>query len=769
MMIGCYNSNNLHSSARKGILNLIPKPNKDARYVKNLRPITLLNTDYKIIEKAIANKMIPALEHIIHTDQRGFMKDRRISVNIRKMLDIIHEAKKEDLEAVVMSLDFVKCFDKCSFSILHGSLEYFEFGKYVKEWTQILYKDFSVRVQNNGNFSQEIPIEKGVHQGGCCSSIYFLVIAEILAISLRKNQDIEGITIHDIRNLLNQFADDLDIFSLCTEKSISAIYQELEFFRLQSGFTVSYEKTTLYRIGSLRHSDAQMYNMAQFAWSNKDINVLGVTISHEDIIEKNYLGIINKVKTTLNAWHNRGLSLMGKMQVVNTLVASLFVYKMMVLPTIPQNIIKNVDNIIRDFIWNGKKSKIAYKVLQNPKSEGGLNLVSLGKKDIALKATWPKILYSEKDYGHLVYNIIGCKTIMEDIWRCSFLSQDVKDMNIENNFWVDVLKSWGDFNFYKNRRVENQYIWLNSHIKVAGKMILWEKAYCMGLKYVHQLFENGGFISYEQACSNYKLTTMEFNSLKTAMPKEWKDFFSRTEKATYMPIPPHNFDMYTCAQCTSLSQDAYKFQQDDVMLIHNKYLQWVSDLGSDFCEGICDYGKLHLEIYKVTNITKFRSFQYRVLHRALVTNIHLAKWNIVTTENCTFCGKDRETIVHLLCDCEKVKSLWQKVGEFIRSMFPSLNFHISAQNIITNHLTPIRGHAINFICLLTKQFIYRQRCAKESLTFTVLKNYVERMKNIEKYIAIKNNKMRVYNKKWLANDSTINQLGIFVNEYCENM
>ena len=124
MVMDVYNTQYLHETAREGILNLIPKANKDTRYVKNLRPITLLNSDYKVIEKVIADKMIPALEHIIHNDQRGFMKNKRISVNIRKMLDIIHHAKEEDLEAVVLSLDFVKCFDKCSFSILHGSLDF---------------------------------------------------------------------------------------------------------------------------------------------------------------------------------------------------------------------------------------------------------------------------------------------------------------------------------------------------------------------------------------------------------------------------------------------------------------------------------------------------------------------------------------------------------------------------------------------------------------------------------------------------------------------
>ena len=36
------------------------------------------------------------------------------------------------------------------FSILHGSLEFFRFGDVIKQWTKILYKDFSVKIQNNG-------------------------------------------------------------------------------------------------------------------------------------------------------------------------------------------------------------------------------------------------------------------------------------------------------------------------------------------------------------------------------------------------------------------------------------------------------------------------------------------------------------------------------------------------------------------------------------------------------------------------------------------
>ena len=183
-----------------------------------------------------------------------------------------------------------------------------------------------------------------------------------------------------IRNLLNQFADDMDVFTLCTEGSIRALYKELKDFYYQSGFKVSYDKTTLYRIGSLRHSCAQLYDIDEYHWSNKDITVLGVKVSHEDIIEKNYDELIEKATKLLTAWQNRQLSLIGKVQVVNTLVASLFVHRMMVLPIIPNSVVKKLDNLIRQFLWNGKKAKIAYNILQNPRTKGGLGLVNLKKK-----------------------------------------------------------------------------------------------------------------------------------------------------------------------------------------------------------------------------------------------------------------------------------------------------------------------------------------------------------------------------------------------------
>ena len=74
------------NSALNGITNLIPKPTKDSRRLKNLRPITLPNVDYKILEKAIANTSKLVMDSIIVQDQKGFVSNKRIAMNIHKCL-----------------------------------------------------------------------------------------------------------------------------------------------------------------------------------------------------------------------------------------------------------------------------------------------------------------------------------------------------------------------------------------------------------------------------------------------------------------------------------------------------------------------------------------------------------------------------------------------------------------------------------------------------------------------------------------------------------
>ena len=108
MIKAVFESRKLSVSARTGLMNLILKVQKDMRFLKNRHPIKLLNADYKVIEKMLANRIVPALDYIIDIDQKGFMSDRRISINIRKIFDILAYAEQEKLDAIILSLDFEK-------------------------------------------------------------------------------------------------------------------------------------------------------------------------------------------------------------------------------------------------------------------------------------------------------------------------------------------------------------------------------------------------------------------------------------------------------------------------------------------------------------------------------------------------------------------------------------------------------------------------------------------------------------------------------------
>ena len=410
-------------------------------------------------------------------------------------------------------------------------------------------------------------------------------------------------------------------------------------------------------------------------------------------------------------------------------------------------------------MWNGGKSKIAYKILQNPKTEGGLGLVNLRNKDIALKATWPQILHSEHQYSQVVYSIMRCKQLQDDIWRCRLLPEDVKGMKIEC-FWRDVLYSWNQYNYFYNFRIENQLLWYNSSIRINNRVFMWNNIHKRGLKYVYQLFENQKYKSDEQVWEEFGLSKLEYNSIKTAMPESWKNFFTAHSACTYLPVPPHTYD--TVVMCQTKNKYIYKYISEDITLVVNKFNKWSAELGEEVCSNIYEFNKEFQYIYKLTNITKLRSFQYRLLQRGLVTNINLFKWKIRDSPNCLQCHQTQESTLHMLWECPKVQVLWVELWKYLTDRFSVNIIEPTAKSILLNRV--VKGnHVINFICLLTKQYIYRQRCLGKDLSVVHLKTIIVKTQAVEKYIAVKNSRLVVHEKKWgTHNGSCLQQ---YIEEY----
>ena len=83
-----YQQGQLSETQKQGIITLLDK-GKDRTLLKNWRPISLLNTDYKIASKAIAQRLKLHIPSLIHHNQVGYVKGRCITENIRTLADLI--------------------------------------------------------------------------------------------------------------------------------------------------------------------------------------------------------------------------------------------------------------------------------------------------------------------------------------------------------------------------------------------------------------------------------------------------------------------------------------------------------------------------------------------------------------------------------------------------------------------------------------------------------------------------------------------------------
>ena len=226
-----------------------------------------------------------------------------------------------------------------------------------------------------------------------------------------------------------------------------------------------------------------------------------------------------KCETSHRYGQERNLSLCGKVTVINTLIASLYVYKMQCLPSPTEDHIKQVERIIEDFLWNGHKPKISLATLQNTPQEGGLKLVNLRTKNSSLKAAWVKTLMTNQYNQKLVYNILDIGPIDSMIWCCNMRAEDVsKVIKTENQFWKEVVQAWCEYHYTPSDQINgDQIIWFNSDIRVDGKPICWKK-YMSDLTYVSDLICDDRYISYEIAKEKYGLSIMEYKQPKDSNP-----------------------------------------------------------------------------------------------------------------------------------------------------------------------------------------------------------------------------------------------------------
>lgn len=214
---------------------------------------------------------------LISEDQTGFMKDRNISTNIRKIIDIDEYCHKEGIEGMVLSVDFHKCFDTIETRFITNIMKYFNFGEKLCAWVALLFCDMRICTLNNGFTSEYFSPSRGIFQGNPIASYLYLLTGQLLNDQIAKNDKIKGIKIGQLEIKSIQFADDLNMPLIFEQETLTEALKELENFKKQVGLTINIQKSCIYRIGKMRGTTC-LLNSEGIPWTNESINVLGVQI-----------------------------------------------------------------------------------------------------------------------------------------------------------------------------------------------------------------------------------------------------------------------------------------------------------------------------------------------------------------------------------------------------------------------------------------------------------------------------------------------------------
>ncbi len=369
----------LSESMRLAIISLIFKSG-DKLECKNWRPISLLNVDYKIIAKAMANRLKILLPFVTNPDQTCSVPDRSIFDNLYLVRDAFEYMKQKELSCGVLKLDQEKAFDRVNHEFLFKVLHKMNFGPVFISFIRVLYTEVYSCVLNNGHFSESFAVSRGVRQGCPLSPLLFVLVAESLGNVIRSNNNIKGLPIPGSCMKMSQYADDTTVF-VSDAKSLHEIKKSTELYERGSGakFNFNPGKSAGMWVGEYTGPS----NLFGFDFTSTSLKILGIEFGNDSSVSDSWNARINKLEKKLDIWRSRCLSLRGKVLIINSLALSGLIFLASVL-SIPKNSISRINKLIFGFLWSDKNELVRRESVFQPVDRGGLGLINIELKCRAL-------------------------------------------------------------------------------------------------------------------------------------------------------------------------------------------------------------------------------------------------------------------------------------------------------------------------------------------------------------------------------------------------
>ena len=730
-----YETGQLSVTQRRGIIKLIPKKDAEPFFIKNWRPLTLLNCEYKIAAKSIANRLKPSLPNLINYDQTGFIKGRFIGENIRLIDSVICYAKDKNIPGLLLFLDFEKAFDTIEWSFIRKTFQHFGFGSSMLKWLNLFYCRPESCVLNNGWASEFFEIQRGVRQGCPLSPYLFVLSVEILAKAFRENTSIKGILVNNREIKLSQYADDTTLILDGKKESLIASLKLLDDFYEVSGLKLNDKKTEALWIGVKSGNDGISIPGRNLSWPKYKVKALGVWFSTdpEATATLNYNEKLDKVRNVLSCWKYRRLTLIGKITVLKSLVASQLVYVLSPLQT-NEKVIKEVNKLFYSFLWNGKGDKIKRDIIVNDYPNGGLKMIDIQVFSKSLKCTWIKKYLDEENQGKWKYFFDlelqrhgGSLALISNLNK----KDTIENLRIKNCFIKETLLIWAEVNFDEHIMSEKQFVeqilWHNSLVRIDNCPIFYREWFDKGVTKVKHLKDaSNNFLSLAEMQRKYSLNIcpLKYYGLLSTLKS-----LRNTCKNNYINNCDYESFAAKLAKCQSANKLVYNklISTKCTHPTHNQQ-KWQKDCHQNAVDAI-DWRDAYQLASKYTKSTRIIEFQYKVLHRRIATNDFLTKIGVRDDPNCSFCNREQENLLHLFWSCPKVASFWHDL--IVRlTLLHITPEHYTIDPLVALGLKPdsSKNHPqINFSCLLARYYIWM---SKRKETAPKLEGFLQYLKSI---------------------------------------